>query len=268
MDFILAAFVITLGRYICILSLHLSWFLYTALVTSSSKFCIVTAMCRMCPGEHHFPAIGGIMYITSYSYCETQGFVWISHFSPYLYPVYVDFPVLSYPKMSMTSTVSCHPWWWHSIFSWLLQEEDLVELCVGLGQAHPDSVFQISETKALLTFWSTAKMMAATHLLCAAMAWHDKPIRLHTHPLTNTHLRDYVAVRGTCPSSTPTLTPGGEIVPSLPLVNPTLKIGPPQFQMAIRDLGDAQLRHLMEDLWQEATHRELNVSSTCPPLGH
>ena len=81
----------------------------------------------------------------------------MSHLSPYLCPLYVDFPVLSHPIMSMTSTVTasimhestlgneykiancicilvathwqCIPFSHES-----LHEEDLVELCVGLGQ--------------------------------------------------------------------------------------------------------------------------------------
>ena len=55
------------------------------------------------------------------------------------------------------------------------QEEDLVELWVGLGQAHMYGVLQISETEALLTFWSTADMMATIGFqLGAATAWHNK----------------------------------------------------------------------------------------------
>ena len=32
------------------------------------------------------------------------------------------------------------------------QEEDLVELCVGFGQAHLEDVLQLSESKAVLAF--------------------------------------------------------------------------------------------------------------------
>ena len=91
----------------CNLSLHLSWFVFIVVVViSSSKFCIATATCGLCSCEHHFPAIGGVAYITSCSCCETGGSVWVSHLSPYLHPVYVDFPILSHPVMSMTSTVT------------------------------------------------------------------------------------------------------------------------------------------------------------------
>ena len=78
----------------------------------------------------------------------------------------------------------------------------------------------------------------------------DEPIRLCTHPPTKTHLTDYVAVRGRYPSSTPqTPTPGREVVSQ----SPPSKSHPeesllPQFQMTLGDLGDAQLRQLMEGL--------------------
>ena len=66
------------------------------------------------------------------------------------------------------------------------QEEDLVELCVGLGQAHPESVAWILETEAVLVFWSTSELMATMHLLGAAIAWYNEPIKLHVCPPTST----------------------------------------------------------------------------------
>ena len=38
--------------------------------------------------------------------------------------------------------------------------------------------------------------------------------------------------------------------------------------MALRDLGDAQLWQLMEDLQQEVAHRELSAYPRGHPLGH
>ena len=75
------------------------------------------------------------------------------------------------------------------------QEDALMELCMGLGQANLDGVFQILETEALFTFHSTTKMMATTCLLGVAMAWHNEPIGLHTCPPTTTHLRAHVDKR-------------------------------------------------------------------------
>ena len=40
------------------------------------------------------------------------------------------------------------------------QEQELVELCVGLGQVHLVGVLQILEMEALLPFQSTAEMTA------------------------------------------------------------------------------------------------------------
>ena len=37
--------------------------------------------------------------------------------------------------------------------------------------------------------------------------------------------------------------------------------------MTLRDLGDAQLRQLMEDLWQEAAQGELTASPSRATLG-
>ena len=38
--------------------------------------------------------------------------------------------------------------------------------------------------------------------------------------------------------------------------------------MDFGDLGDAQLRQLMEDLWWEVVHREWECAPRGPPLGH
>ena len=75
------------------------------------------------------------------------------------------------------------------------QKEDVIELYLDLGQAHPEGLLQISETKALLAFQSTTEMTAVMCLLGAAMAWHDEPIRLHICPPTSTHITDYVPAR-------------------------------------------------------------------------
>ena len=105
------------------------------------------------------------------------------------------------------------------------------------------------------------------HLLGAATVWHDKPIRLHTHHPTTTHLRVYVAERGAHHSSAQTPTQGREVVPSCPLVIPNLRRGPHLLSRWPLGTWDSQLRQLMEDLWQEAAHRELTTSPIGPPLG-
>ena len=208
--------------------------MYIAVVNYNSKFCIVTATCRVCSGEHHFLAIGRIVYTTSCSHCEAGGSVWVSHLSPCLQPVMsttstatalvVHGPTLgsahdlaNYICILVATLGNGTPFSPNSI-----HEEDLMQLCMGLGQAHLDGVFQISETEALLAFHFTAEVTHATHLLFATMSWHVKLIRLHTCPVTNTHLRAYVAERGACPSSAQTLIPGREVVSQSSLATLTL----------------------------------------------
>ena len=70
-----------------------------------------------------------------------------------------------------------------------------MELCMDLGQAHPDGVIWISETEALLVLPSTTKVMSMMCLFGEALVWHNKSIRLHLHPPTDTYIRDYVALR-------------------------------------------------------------------------
>ena len=61
------------------------------------------------------------------------------------------------------------------------QEEDMVELCVGLGQAHPE-------------------MITVMCLFAAATAWHHGPIRLCIHLPADTQVREYMATRSRHPS--------------------------------------------------------------------
>ena len=105
--------------------------------------------------------------------------------------------------------------------------------------------------------------MATTHLLGADMAWHNKPIKLCVCPSTSTQAREYMAVMASTPLAPKPQAQVGRCCPGLPLVTPTLKGTPPQFHMAPRDLNDAQLRQVMEDIWQKAARRE----GAAPPRG-
>ena len=58
------------------------------------------------------------------------------------------------------------------------QDEDLVELCVGLGQAHSDGMLWLLETEVVITFQSTSELMAVTCLFGVATTWHNELIRL------------------------------------------------------------------------------------------
>ena len=99
-------------------------------------------------------------------------------------------------------------------------------------------------------------MLAATCKVIKATVLCKEPIRLHTSSPSTAHLRAYIAVRDKQLSGTQSPTPDREI-PQPSSSNPYLEGRTLcQFHM---DLGDAQLRQLMEDLCQEVAHRELNV---------
>ena len=99
----------------------------------------------------------------------------MSYLRPYPHPSYINFPILFHPSMSTASIVTAlavrdltlddendivnhmcilaatqgKGTLFHSNS---FQEEDIVELCIGLGQAHPEDVLQLSDTKMVLAF--------------------------------------------------------------------------------------------------------------------
>ena len=87
-----------------------------------------------------------------------------------------------------------------------IQEEDIVELCVEVGQMHPKGVLQFSVTELVILFHCSNK--------CSL--WHVEPkpwlcmknqLRLHTSPPSTAHLRAFIAVRDGWPSGAQSLTP-------------------------------------------------------------
>ena len=130
---------------------------------------------------------------------------------------------------------------------------------------HPKGVLWFSVMESLNEFQSS-EMLAMAHMVTKATAWQEAPVKLCSSPPSSTHLRAYIAGRNACPSGTQSLTPEGEEVPGSPPRNPQPDgRAPCQFHMALGDLGDAQLWQLMEDLWQEVAHRELNVPLRAQP---
>ena len=62
-----------------------------------------------------------------------------------------------------------------------LWEEDIVELCVSMGQAHPKGVLQLLETESVVAFQSSEEMLAIAHLITTATVWCNILIKLHAH---------------------------------------------------------------------------------------
>ena len=72
------------------------------------------------------------------------------------------------------------------------------------------------------------------------MVWHNEPIKIHGHPPMGTQVREYMALRGRCPSFAQVQILGGEVVSQS---SPSEPQGAwLQLHLAIRDLNDTQLR--------------------------
>ena len=97
-----------------------------------------------------------------------------------------------------------------------LQEEDVVKLCMGLGQAHLEVVLWLSDTETVLAFQSGSEMMATMHLFTKAMVWHDEPIKICVHPPTGMQVQEYMASKGRHPSDTQVQILGGEVFSVFP----------------------------------------------------
>ena len=63
-----------------------------------------------------------------------------------------------------------------------IQEEDIVELCLEMGQAHLEGVLQFLVTESVILFHSGDEMLATAHRVTKAMVLCEEPFRLHTSP--------------------------------------------------------------------------------------
>ena len=139
------------------------------------------------------------------------------------------------------------------------QEKDIVRLCVDFSQVYPEGVQMLLDMKMVLAVQSSSEMMAAWHLFTAAMVGHDEPIRICVHPPMGA---EYMALRSRHPSSAHAQIPGGEVVSQSSLIEPQQ-----QFHLALRDLEDAQLRQVMEELQQETAGGEGTATLLGTPFG-
>ena len=74
------------------------------------------------------------------------------------------------------------------------REEDLVELCVGICQEHPEYVPKLSDSDVVQRFKHESKMMATTCYLNVATIWQGEPIILHNLPPKGRQIKEYTAV--------------------------------------------------------------------------
>ena len=94
-----------------------------------------------------------------------------------------------------------------------IQEEDIMELCIQLGQTHPKGVLQYLAGESVILFHSMDEMLVTACGVVKAMALHEEPIRLRMSPPSAAHARAYIVVRHGEPSDTKPLTPDREEEP-------------------------------------------------------
>ena len=70
-----------------------------------------------------------------------------------------------------------------------IQEEDIIEICIQLGQTHPKGVLWHSVVELVILFHSTDEMLVKADGVIKAMALHEEPIRLRMSPPSTAHVR-------------------------------------------------------------------------------
>ena len=126
-------------------------------------------------------------------------------------------------------------------------KEDVIELCVGLGQEHPEGVLQLSDTEMVLAFSSTSNMIAMLCHFAVAMNWHGEPVKFPIWPLMPMQVRNYIAAQSSHLSGTQAPVQG-EGMDAQPLPSkPHLDNGP-WMDLATRDLWDLDSNQLWEAL--------------------
>ena len=157
------------------------------------------------------------------------------------------------------------------------KEQDMVKLCIGLGQEPPEGVLQLSNTEAVLAFQCYTNMMAALHHLTTVKVWQGKPIVLHILPLEARQVREYVARRSIHSSGTHKHVQirgvGIWPLPSMPSQDKRLseaQASMPQVELTwdVWDLNDNQLQEAVEALQTKTDWSEGAASQLASPQGN
>ena len=156
------------------------------------------------------------------------------------------------------------------------KEEDVVELCIGVGQEYAVGVLWLPDTEAVLASKCDTNMMAMMCCLTAAKICWDEPIMLCILPHKGRQVREYVTMRSSSPSVTQTNVQGWR-VGIWPLSNlPSQDKGPSEAQASmpqaeltrdVKDLGEDQLQEVLEVLQTEMAQRDGAASPLGLPWG-
>ena len=107
-----------------------------------------------------------------------------------------------------------------------VQDEDITEICIQLGETHTKCVIQYSAVESVILFHSTDEMLVTTHGVFKAMALCKEPIMFRMSPPSATHVRASMAVRDGEPSDIQHPTPDRGRNLCHPLMTPTQVGGP------------------------------------------
>ena len=81
-----------------------------------------------------------------------------------------------------------------------VSEEDIVVICMTLGNAHPLGVLQYLVMESVALFCTTEEMQWASCTAIKAMELQDEPTAVQTIAPSEHHIRAYIAIVGGDPS--------------------------------------------------------------------
>ena len=102
-----------------------------------------------------------------------------------------------------------------------IQEEDVIEICIWLGHAHPEGVLWYSAIESVILFHTTDELQVMVCGVVKASPLCKEAIRVRSSPPSATHVRAYMAAVNGEPSGAPPLPSEGRRNPILPLATPT-----------------------------------------------
>ena len=158
-----------------------------------------------------------------------------------------------------------HQWWWHSIWWRLLIGGGHSRTMCWCRTGSPQRWAMVigNGISCFLIQWEDAGCSMSCHHGHGLVQWPDQTPYLPSHY----HPSSRLCGCERCPLLQHPDSGWGGGFPIAPSDPHSDKRPPCQFHMDLRDLGDAQLRQLIEDFWQEGAQGELNASPIGPSLG-
>ena len=141
----------------------------------------------------------------------------------------------------------------------LLQEEDIIEICITKGGTHPLGVLHYSTMELVVLFHLTDELQCTTHRIVKVMELQDEAITVKAMAPSEAHTKAYLVTLYLNPSN------GEGELHTPPQQTPPSRGMPCHLQAEIGDLADHELHQLVEDLRQEIALHKVNVPPCSPP---